>query len=393
MSKTVAGFNESIAKSLARSIDKDAKAVARTKSLSQYFHYFDAGEGLIVVVEPTEPLTAAEPDLALAHGLRHADGGPLTLILPKGTSEATRTRLPWLTASVTVLEHVDSGAHSVPSYSRAQVIAKFAKDPLRHGKYDLGTKTADDVRTLIEWASKQGLDHAPRPGYLSWHFKGRQVLQVSGLKGKSVTVAAGIQYTKPKPEQRKGFSRRFALPLSTADLAEIKRAVADGISDRILELDPPSKEHWFQGVLGGSPELIGLSREHLQREFPVFRPGAEKAGTGFIDLLGVDLLGRVQIVETKLGSDAMLALQGLDYWIWVQAHADAVRQEVLMVTPNAPVELHFVVDVRKGKPHLSPYTPSHLRVLAPDIPWHITGIENWETTPSPISLPIGELPK
>ena len=37
-----------------------------------------------------------------------------------------------------------------------------------------------------------------------------------------------------------------------------------------------------------------------------------------IDFLGVDNSGHLHIVETKIGGDEMLVLQGLDYWIWAQ---------------------------------------------------------------------------
>lgn len=391
MSKTVAGFDKASALSLVRSIDKRAKH--RTVSgTSSYHHYFSANDGLTIAVVPTEPRDALQSELALAHGLRHARDNPLTLMVPQGTSKSSLTRLPWLRKTVSVYEYGDDGVAEMTPWTRKKVINSFAKQPISQREYDLGLRT-NGVDDLTDWAtSREELSPAHRESYLAWHFMGRQVLQVQRARGRRVKIAAGIQYSKRKPEQSEGLSRPFDLPLTQSDLAEIKRAVAGGISDRILALDPPDPESRFQSVLRASPELIGLT-DGVRREFPVFRPGHETAGRGFIDLLGVDLQGHVQIVETKLGSDAMLVLQGLDYWIWIHAHVDAIRRDVLNVPSNAPIELHFVVDVRKGRPHLSPYSPFHLQALSLDIPWHVTGIESWETkTRSAIRLPIGEVP-
>ena len=49
------------------------------------------------------------------------------------------------------------------------------------------------------------------------------------------------------------------------------------------------------------------------REFPAWRPGSNRAA--YIDFLANDAHGRLHVVETKIGADAMLVLQGLDYWL------------------------------------------------------------------------------
>ncbi|MDZ7727117.1 MAG: hypothetical protein U5Q44_02375 [Dehalococcoidia bacterium] len=41
---------------------------------------------------------------------------------------------------------------------------------------------------------------------------------------------------------------------------------------------------------------------------------------GFVDFVGVDIDGGLHVVETKIGPDHMLGLQGIDYWAWVTAH-------------------------------------------------------------------------
>ena len=83
----------------------------------------------------------------------------------------------------------------------------------------------------------------------------------------------------------------------------------------------PIPESVFQAYLARHPHLLGLDRT-VCREFPARRVGG---GLGYIDLLGPDGDGRVHLVETKRDTDVMLVLQGLDYWIWADAHAKRIR--------------------------------------------------------------------
>lgn len=392
-------FHETTSGSLARQIDPRA-TLDTAASLSDYYASYTSRDIAIVVVPPVEAMSGTKHNLstgkrnvhqALASVLHHKQKfgeRPIALLLPKGYSEAAATRLPWLEFELELYEHSGETVKRVAKRTRGSVLASY-RDEFRHGEHELKF-SSPRLQQLINWADGQGLSDAHRISYLAWHYRGRQVLSIRGT-AKSVTIEAGIQHSTPKAEQTKGFSETYK-ELTTDDIAAIKKAVATGIADRVLGLDPPANEHWFQSVLRGEPELLELRSTPLLREFPVSRPSGEEMGEGYIDLLGVDLAGRIQIIETKLGSDNMLALQGLDYWIWVQAHADDLRRHVLELSPTSPIELHLVVDMRSGKPFVNGYCKSHLQLLSPDIPWRITGIEDWQNRPTPVSCAIGELP-
>ena len=103
--------------------------------------------------------------------------------------------------------------------------------------------------------------------------------------------------------------------------------VEAAIERRQAGADRQPSEHWLQAVLRDCPGLLGLQDRPVLRELPAFRPKAGVAlRRGFVDLVGVTQDGRIGVVETKLGSDPMLVLQGLDYWTWVTAHGKELAE-------------------------------------------------------------------
>jgi hypothetical protein len=91
----------------------------------------------------------------------------------------------------------------------------------------------------------------------------------------------------------------------------------------------------LQARLAAHPDVLGLDPDRLWRELPCVRPRGQRA---FIDLAGVDAAGRIHLVETKIGDDPMLVLQGLDYWIWADAHR-AELAEHLHVKPDTSIQI------------------------------------------------------
>ncbi len=146
------------------------------------------------------------------------------------------------------------------------------------------------------------------------------------------------------------------------------------IQARLNGADTGHAEHFLQARLGDRPDALGLVAESVRREFPCVRPGGERA---YIDLLGVDRAGSIHIVETKIGSDVMLVLQGLDYWAWAQAHRSQLTAE-LGVAANAPIKLDFVVarPANNGLP-LGPYTAPQTEVLPWDLKWRFGVADRW----------------
>jgi hypothetical protein len=92
----------------------------------------------------------------------------------------------------------------------------------------------------------------------------------------------------------------------------------------------------------------------------------------------MDDSGILHIVETKIGHDEMLVLQGLDYWIWAQANAKLLADH-FKVHAIRMVGVDYVVGAKDGKqdlaegkqPVLSPYAPAQLEGLDNEIDWQV----------------------
>jgi hypothetical protein len=114
---------------------------------------------------------------------------------------------------------------------------------------------------------------------------------------------------------------------------------------------------------------------------------------GFADLVGVTRDGRIAVVETKLGGDPMLVLQGLDYWTWATAHHQELATRLgLDPAGEAEVELVLGVDARDGSPRISRHLAAQAQALAGAVRWRIVGVEDWfAERPRAIRLPARTL--
>ena len=145
---------------------------------------------------------------------------------------------------------------------------------------------------------------------------------------------------------------------------------------RLEGSDRLPNEHWLQWVIGRNPDLLRL--RNVQREFPAFRPGVDGPARGLIDLVGLstERTVRVHLLETKIGSNVMLVLQGLDYWIWAQANRAAIT-EFLEVPSDTPFEIDFVSSATGSKPAFGTHTASQAEALAGEIGWRFREVRDW----------------
>ncbi len=110
-----------------------------------------------------------------------------------------------------------------------------------------------------------------------------------------------------------------------------------------------------------------------------------RAGRGFIDFLGVDIDGGLHVIETKIGPDHMLGVQGLDYWAWVTAHKAEIARQVDADPDGGPVELHYVLAC-SSRPILHAAAAATIARLAGEIPWRCHVIRDWNTVDQPNQL-------
>jgi hypothetical protein len=355
------------------------------QKLSTLCEFFADDDQLVVVARPD--IKAKDCDLALAWGLAYRGDRQLSLILPVQPALPTRARAPWFLPPVRVFTY--EGASRVeepPPMTQQESIRAFAG---RTWDVDqpavLGDKAAW-VQAVLDWTTiAPQVDMVERPSYVSWHAAGRQVLKMVPT-ARRLTIVAGVDSTKseswPTPV------KVVLLDAPSDDvLHAIIAAASSAAAARLAGDDSANREHRMQAAL--KPEQLQLSAG-WKREFPAWRPGSNRAA--YIDFLATDHRGRLHVVETKIGADTMLILQGLDYWLWCRAN-DARARAALGATSATPPVIDFVVAPTKpgGEP-ISIYTAAQAEALHRDIEWRFTVVDDPDTARDVTHLASYRLP-
>jgi hypothetical protein len=362
---------------------------------SKRFTYFANDDQFLVVAGPQE---ANHVELAFALGLTYRQGRQLVLVLPRDHAFSTLQRAPWFNEDARPDIWLHNGQHIehdvLPSQDdTVQALSDRLKpnqtlaDELRDAATAVHLDTrASSVQELAEWATTEPLlDPSHRRGERSWHCMGQRVLSIKPTTG-GVAITAGIHYTKPE-QAPTAVAVGKNESLSPADLGAIKDQVRAGMHERLHGAPPIHRpdEHWLQAVIRRDPSLVGVEQPAL-RELPAWRPTGEanKWGRGYIDLIGVDGHGDIRVVETKIADnkDALLVLQGLDYYVWALAYRDVLLGR-LGASTKAAFEIHYVIGAdQNGSVTLSPYTASQALGLDERIPWHFQHVYDWYGDPS-----------
>lgn len=333
--------------------------------------WFEDSDVLMAVVGDQE---RGDTDSVLVHGLHLAEGRSLRLVLPDQWAGPTRHRIPWLTARVEVHTY-RPGRHPVLAQRLDKVQTRQnAGGPELSPWPHLGT-SADWVRAVTEWASAhKDLDAAHTKSARGWSHQGQRVLKIQGHK--TVKITAGIDAATLQAH-----SLQVTGKLTNAQVGEVIKHVNAGIDHARSNKFGAFEEHHLQGILRREPGLVRL--EHpLLRELPAWRPigGHAPLGRGYVDLVGLDPAGDIALVETKLGDDDMLVLQGLDYWIWAtraenrewlvrRLNADPARAQIRL--------LYAVGGKAAAKPAVNPRSRTLLKYLDPEVPWRIALMHDW----------------
>ena len=371
-----------------------AAGVARKFTTVAWF--FEAGDRLVVVSGPCDGLepdaedaearrTTREPDLALAYGLAHAGGRPLTVVLPKVTSHPTLVRAPWLTDVDVFTYDFDSVVHGKGYGSLATADAQAPDETLaayraaqpneaEHLGEDFSLaflgQRAQLVLPLLRWLdSDPTLVPAHRQSYLAWHCEGRMVLRIKRGRGGTLVVSAGVH----TPTVHTVTIDQNSSPAAFYRLIE---HAAGATADRLDGTDRGHGEHRIQARILEHMGDIGV--DDPRREYPAWRPSndPERPSRAFIDFLGRDDQERLRVVETKIGNDEMLVLQGLDYWIWANANADLLAQR-FGVQPGA-VHVDFVCAAKGKAAAIGPYSANQAGRLHPSVSHRFYRVDGWE---------------
>jgi hypothetical protein len=340
--------------------------------LSTLCHFFADDNQLVVVARPD--ISAGDCDHALAWGLAYRGDRQLSLILPAELALPTRVRAPWFLPTVRLFTYEPGSALAEPLPMTTQESIRAFEG--RTWNVDepavLGEKSLW-VQAVLDWATiAPQVEKVERPSYVSWPVAGRQVLKITP-GAKRLSIVAGVESSKtenwPTPV-------KVVLVDTPPDhvLHAIIAAAAGAAAARLAGHDSANREHQMQAAL--KPDQLQLAAG-WRREFPAWRPGSNRAA--YIDFLAADPVGRLHVVETKIGTDAMLVLQGLDYWLWCRAN-DAHARAALGATSTRPPVIDFVVAPTKpGREPISIYTAAQAEALHREIEWQFTVVDDPDT--------------
>jgi hypothetical protein len=336
---------------------------ARLSTLCSFF----ADETRLLIVVTADQQNAA--DQSLAWGLAHRGDRELSLVIPEHLAQPTQLRVPWLMPQVRVFTVRGDRVDEPGPLSHEQSIAGY-----RHwvggAAAQLGGRDTW-IRGVLDWlATVPAIERIERSSYVAWHVRGRQVLKAAASKT-TLSVTAGVD-AQGEFHGKTAVKAKLTGPADDALVLDLIAAVAHAAADRLRGVDDGHREHLMQAAL--QPTDIGLA--DWRREFPAWRPGSTRSA--FIDFLGVDSGQRVHVVETKIGADTMLVLQGLDYWLWARANHDKVAATLESNSDRLPIIDYVVAPEVEGGELLSPYVPAQAEALHRTIPWRFTTLARYD---------------
>lgn len=343
-----------------------AEPFVSTHRLSSRFA-FRADEATLLVA-PAKAMKRGDADKALAYGLAHAGDRDLWLVLPEDSVASTRERLAFTETKVRLFAVGEGGPAEVVPLAATEVLDRPRVD-LATGEMVLGDRQRW-VQVLVDWAeSIPGIRAAHRGSYLAWHCEGRLVLKIRRTR-RGLVASAGVHHTKPTAGQKPPVTVEVDGDVAAVDLHRLIAAASAAAADRLDGTDAGHGEHRLQAML--TARDLGLV--HMVREFAIRRPGSPAR---YVDFVGVDQRGDIHVVETKIGNDEMLVLQGLDYWIWAQAHLDILAEHFgLTGTPKVRLDL-VVAEPPDGTSAIGPYTAAQAEALTGQVSWRFHTVTGW----------------
>jgi hypothetical protein len=356
------------AQDLLRQANLPTADLSRHGRLTTCLVHTESDDCLAVTVSAAEGEGA---DAALASGLGRAGDRKLVLVLPEEQAQATLHRAAWLRAPLEIFTHDGAKVSAAVIPSRSEVLARY-KDKLAIRKHHLGDRDGW-VAPLRAWISDHpDIAYAPRCAYQSWLFLGRSVLRIKRIRG-ALQIEAGVDYSRPRNDQRVPTTFNITGPIDLGTRHLLQEAVVHAIAERREGRDPKSAEHRLQAALAAANPSGNLFTTIREREFPAIRWKGNRRLRGYIDLLGVaPSPPTINIIETKLGHDDMLVLQGLDYYIWAEAHRETLTS-YLGLSGNTPIQIDYLTDAKSLHPDVWP----QLSALARDVRYQFHHAAGW----------------
>ncbi len=328
---------------------------------------------LVVLAGAQEKQT--DLDKALAFGLAWLGDRDLVVVLPEHGESPSVQRSAFFSRNIRIFTHNDTTLTEVPPLTQDEVFALY-KDPLVTSVLDLKDREIW-VADLLTWAdSHPDLQSAHRPSYLAWHCLGRLVLRICRVRG-GLEISAGVHAGVSSEKYAQQITKVIKSALGATDDEQLRDAATEAIRRRINGDDLGHREHFLQARLFDHAAMIGLKPGSVSREFPCMRLGSHsEPRRAYIDLIGLDTRSVCHLVEAKIGGDEMLVLQGLDYYIWANAHQKQLADH-FGVKSEMQFALDFVVSAKDGGKAIGPYTAPQAAALDGGIRWQFHEVSDW----------------
>jgi len=224
----------------------------------------------------------------------------LLLFLPLGGHREAAWRARWI--------HPEAVECAVFGYDERDVAGRIDFADAGNMESSLPARLRRDSPNAAQ-SLLAGVDDVSRveqsDGAVSLRIRGLEFARMSAGR---LTCGIGRQ-TRATPETAAAMGR---------EIARVRRADAE---DRQHPLYTANPEGWLEAEVRANPCAIDASLlpAPLYGQVPVF----QAADRGVIDLLGIDVYGRLAVIELKATAEPDLPLQALDYWMRVRRHLAA----------------------------------------------------------------------
>lgn len=316
-------------------------------------------------------------------GRRIVEG--LRLILPRGKSAVTATRLAWMNSRAAKWELYELDEKTEELYRRDPCDQGNLNSHLVHAPNILAAE--ERFRSAIQRV--QAILPPSAVPYVEIVFRsGSEVAFLwNGLEFARVrTRVAENSFTRSEEILfGSGANATLLTEESAPRLREIvselvRRRNAGGEKRNTLYRQQP--ERWLESILRRSPETIDamIDAPPIYAQVPAFA-AADRA---ILDLLAIRRDGRLVVLEIKADEDLHLALQALDYWVRVRHHAESHAGEKCdlvrfgyfpekRISPQAPL-LYLIAPALR----IHPATEIVLRYVSPEVNWTLIALdERW----------------
>lgn len=325
---------------------------------------------------------------------KHADArrhfGGLKVIVPEGAARTTAERMAWLNHAAAdfqlfTLDERSEELTPVDFRDTGNLESRLVQGFSPQAAIERCRAGTERVLALLPGRGREGIELYPRAAHeVGLQLHGLEFARVrhgaaahSFAEQDEITFGAGAHET-PLNEETEALARELF-----ARLLESRHA--DGAhTDALFRLQP---ERWLESRLRGAlPELMPQLRgDRIYSQVPAL----SSSERGMLDLLALDVDGRLTVMELKANEDLHLPLQALDYWIRVRALHQDRRADTSGRMLSAFERMGYFpgAEISPLPPRLllagpalriHPANEAVLRYFSPKIDWELIAItEHW----------------